>query len=86
MKVLNPAPHAVPDFLVPVLLQETLPEGTAQLNAIMYFDGIQQDEQGFEVVDGGIVQGAFFRKEAREQNEAMRSVCTFIEVRLQCVC
>jgi hypothetical protein len=68
------------------LLQETLPEGTAQLNAIMYFDGIQQDEQGFEVVDGGIVQGAFFRKEAREQNEAMRSVCTFIEVRLQCVC
>ena len=46
----------------------------------MYFDGIQQDENGFVSVDGGIVQGAFFRKEAREHNEAMRSVCSFIEV------
>jgi hypothetical protein len=62
--------------------QETLPLGTAQLNAVMYFDGIQQDETGFVSVDGGIVQGAFFRREAREQNEAMRSVCSFIEVQI----
>jgi hypothetical protein len=52
----------------------------------MYFDGIQQDEGGFVSVDGGIVQGAFFRKEAREQNEAMRSVCSFIDVSLGELC
>ena len=46
----------------------------------MYFDGIQQDETGFVSVDGGIVQGGFFRREAREKNEAMRSICSFVEV------
>ena len=62
-------------------IQESIPSGTAQLNAVMYFDGIQQDETGFVSVDGGIILGAFFRKEAREQNEAMRSICSFVEVR-----
>ena len=57
-----------------------MPAGTAQLNAVMYFDGIQQDATGFQSVDGGIVQGAFFRRGAREQNEAMRSICSFVEV------
>jgi hypothetical protein len=33
-------------------------------------------------VDGGIVLGGFFRKGAREKNEAMRSICSFIEVKL----
>ena len=61
-------------------IQATLPPGSAQLNAVMYFDGIHQDETGFVSVDGGIVLGAFFRKAAREQNEAMRSICSFVEV------
>ncbi len=46
------------------------------------FDGIQQDETGFVSVDGGIVLGVFFRKGAREKNEAMRSICSFIEIKL----
>ena len=58
-----------------------MPAGTAQLNAVMYFDGIQQDATGFQSVDGGIVQGAFFRRGAREQNKAMRSICSFVEVK-----
>jgi hypothetical protein len=62
-------------------IQESIPKGSGQLNAVMYFDGIQADETGFVSVDGGIVLGAFFRKEAREQNEAMRSICSFVEVR-----
>ena len=57
-----------------------MPAGTAQLNAVMYFKRIQQDATGFQSVDGGIVQGAFFRRGAREQNEAMRSICSFVEV------
>jgi hypothetical protein len=61
-------------------IQASIPRGSAQLNAVMYFDGIQQDEAGFVSVDGGLVLGAFFRKEAREQNEAMRSICSFVEV------
>ena len=61
-------------------IQASIPEGAAQLNAVMYFDGIQQDESGFVSVDGGIVQGAFFRRAAREQNEAMKSICSFAEV------
>ena len=52
------------------------------MNAVLYFDGIQQDETGFVSVDGGIVLGGFFRKGAREKNEAMRSICSFIEVKL----
>ena len=55
-------------------IQASIPKGSAQLNAVLYFDGIQQDETGFQSVDGGIVLGVFFRKEAREQNEAMRSI------------
>ena len=46
----------------------------------MYFDGIQQDISGYTSVDGGIIQGAFFRRAAREQNEAMRFICSFVEV------
>ena len=46
----------------------------------MYFDGIQQDLGGYTSVDGGIVVGAFFRRAAREQNDAMRSICSFVEV------
>ena len=61
-------------------VQESLPSGKAQLNAVMYFDGIQQDSAGYQSVDGGIVLGAFFRKAAREQNDAMRSICSFVEV------
>ena len=61
-------------------IQASIPKGSAQLNAVMYFDGIHQDSGGFTSVDGGIVQGAFFRKSAREQNEAMRSICSFVEV------
>jgi hypothetical protein len=61
-------------------IQASIPKGSAQLNAVLYFDGIQQDAGGFTSVDGGIVQGAFFRREAREQNEAMRSICSFVEV------
>ena len=53
-------------------IQEFIPAGAAQLNAVMYFDGIQQDESGFVSVDGGIVQGAFFRRAAREHNDAMK--------------
>jgi hypothetical protein len=73
-------------------IHEAIPPGSGQLNAIMYFDGIQQDESGFTSVDGGIVQGAFFRRAAREQNEAMKSICSFVEVRMlscmsyRCVC
>jgi hypothetical protein len=67
-------------------LQEAIPKGTAQLNAVLYFDGIQQDATGFVSVDGGIVQGAFFRRAAREQNEAMRSICSFSEVRGTIAC
>jgi hypothetical protein len=63
-------------------IQESLPKGSAQLNAVMYFDGIQQDATGFQSVDGGIIMGGFFRKAAREQNEAMRSICSFVEVTL----
>jgi hypothetical protein len=66
--------------------QESIPTGAAQLNAVLYFDGIQQDETGFVSVDGGIVLGGFFRKGAREQNEAMRSICSFIQVGVGCVC
>jgi hypothetical protein len=62
------------------LLQASIPEGAGQLNAVLYFDGIQQDETGFVSVDGGIVLGGFFRKGAREKNEAMRSICSFIQV------
>ena len=69
----------------PIVVQESLPEGKAQLNAVMYFDGIQQDLGGYNSVDGGIVQGAFFRRAAREQNEAMRSICSFVEV-VNCTC
>ena len=61
-------------------IQDAIPRGSAQLNAVMYFDGIQQDETGFVSVDGGLILGAFFRKEAREQNEAMKSICSFVEV------
>jgi hypothetical protein len=61
-------------------IQESIPPGSAQLNAVMYFDGIQQDETGFVSVDGGIILGAFFRKAAREQNEAMKSLCSFVQV------
>ena len=38
-------------------IQESIPEGTAQLNAVLYFDGIQQDESGYESVEGGILLG-----------------------------
>jgi hypothetical protein len=61
-------------------IQATLDPGSAQLNAVMYFDGIQQDATGFQSVDGGIIMGGFFRKAAREQNEAMRSICSFVQV------
>ncbi len=46
----------------------------------MYMDGIQQDENGFVSVDGGIVLGGFFRRAAREKNDAMRSICSFAQV------
>jgi hypothetical protein len=72
--------HRLTRYTAVVVLQESIPRGSAQLNAVMYFDGIQQDSTGFVSVDGGIVQGAFFRRAAREQNEAMRSICSFIEV------
>ena len=49
----------------------------------MYFDGIQQDETGFVSVDGGLILGGFFRKGAREQNEAMKSICSFVQVHPQ---
>jgi hypothetical protein len=83
--------HRLTRYTAVVALQESIPRGTAQLNAVMYFDGIQQDATGFVSVDGGIVQGAFFRRAAREQNEAMRSICSFIEVpysppSLLCIC
>jgi hypothetical protein len=65
-------------------VQESLPPGKAQLNAVMYFDGIQQDSAGYQSVDGGIVLGAFFRKAVREQNDAMRSICSFVEVGVLC--
>ena len=61
-------------------IQESIPAGSAQLNAVMYFDGIQQDQSGWVSVDGGIIVGGYFRKEAREQNEAMRSICSFVKV------
>jgi hypothetical protein len=64
-----------------VFLQESLPAKAVQLNAVMYFDGIQQDSTGYISVDGGIVMGGFFRKAAREQNEAMRPICSFVEVK-----
>ena len=46
---------------------------------------IQQDATGYVAMDGGIVQGAFFRRAAREQNEAMRSICSLIEVLTSCL-
>ena len=61
-------------------IQESIPAGSAQLNGVMYFDGIQQDQSGWVSVDGGLIVGGYFRKEAREQNEAMRSICSFVKV------
>ena len=61
-------------------IQAALPNGTAALTSILFFDEINRDEKGFATGDGAIIVGGFFGKDARESSYAKASLGTFSNV------
>jgi hypothetical protein len=73
-------------------IHSAVPEGTAALTAVLFFDELNQDQKGFCTSEGAIIVGGFFRKAARESTYAKTSLGSFPAVEfprasktLQCV-
>ena len=43
-------------------IQESLPEGTAALTSVLFFDKILRDKKGFASGEGAIIVGGFFKR------------------------
>ena len=43
-------------------IQESLPEGTAALTSVLFFDKILRDRKGFASGEGAIIVGGFFKR------------------------
>lgn len=54
-----------------------LPEGTAALTSVLFFDSINRDVKGFSKGDGIILVGGFFTNRARESSLAKVSLGSF---------
>ena len=61
-------------------IHESMPEGSAALTAILFFDEINRDAKGFASGDGAIVVGGYFRQRVRESTYSKASVGTFPQV------
>ena len=58
-------------------MQDSMPEGSAVLTAIIFFDEINRDAKGFASGDGAIVVAGNFRQRVRESTYAKASIGTF---------
>ena len=58
-------------------IYNALPEGTAALTSVLFFDSINRDVKGFSKGDGIILVGGFFKKHARESSLAKVSLGSF---------
>jgi hypothetical protein len=63
-------------------IYSALPEGTAALTSVLFFDSINRDVKGFSKGDGIILVGAFFNKHARESSLAKVSLGSFPQVHI----
>jgi len=61
-------------------IHASLPQGTAALTAVLFFDEINRDQKGFETGDGALIVGGFFRQRVRESTHAKGSIGTFPNV------
>jgi hypothetical protein len=61
-------------------IHEALPEGSAALTAVLFFDEINRDAKGFASGDGAIVVGGFFRQRVRESTYSKAQLGTFPQV------
>ena len=61
-------------------IQATLPEGTAALTAVIFFDEINRDQKGFATGDGALIVGGSLKQRVRESTHAKASIGTFPNV------
>jgi hypothetical protein len=45
----------------PTRIYEAIPQGTAALSSVLFFDEINRDSKGFVSADGVIIVGGFFQ-------------------------
>ena len=61
-------------------MHDAMPEGSAVLSTVLFFDEINRDQKGYNSGDGAIIVGGFFRQRVRESTYAKCSMGTFPEV------